>query len=406
MTSTDIVHRFSQHLKTGDWVLARHIRFASLFYLAASALVVVLLFTVPNSFNPGDGKPLLTDFLSFWAAAGEANAGRPELPYFTGEFQKLQFELTGTDKFFSFFYPPTFLLAVLPFGLAGFAFSFIAFNALGVLVYWAMTRTVTGDSFVALMLCAFPPAMICVFHGQNALFLATLLGLAMVCLQRDRPVLAGVLIGLMTVKPQLGILLPLALLADRQWITIFTAAATTLLFAGVSYLVFGQETWLAFIAQVPIAGQTLQEGLVDWEKMVSVYAGLRTLGLGHVPTQIIQGIITIVAAVLVYKSWRSPASIVSKVMVLVPFSILATPFALSYDLTLLAVPLAFWVAEVRQQGARLYEKSIMAICVILTATSSGAAMWAGLPLGPFAAAGIAYLGVQRTLVKRPQMAAC
>ncbi|WP_150524663.1 glycosyltransferase family 87 protein [Roseibium sediminis] len=405
MNSSNFSQRLQSTFKTGDWVSARHIRFASLFYLFASGLFVAALFLVPNSFNPGAGKPLLTDFLSFWAAAAEAVAGRPELPFDTAEFQRLQNQLTGTDSFFSFFYPPTFLLGILPFGLADFSVSFLLFNGLGLVCLWAMIRAVTGSGFIALMLCAFPPVMNCVFHGQNAMFLAALLGFALLCLRQGHAVIAGILIGLMTVKPQLGVLIPIALLADRRWITILSAGVTTLALAGLSYLVFGQETWLAFIEQIPMAGQTLQEGWVPWEKMISFYAGLRTMGVAHAPAQILQGLVAIGAGILVFWAWRSSASYADKVMVLVPFSLLATPFALSYDLTLLVVPIAFWLAETEKQGARPYEKSLLVICVLLTAAGSSATKWTGVPVGFLAICAVAYIGVQRVLFQKGRLAA-
>ena len=57
---------------------------------------------------------------------------------------------------------------------------------------------------------AFPPVFLCLMQGQTGLLAAALLGGGLLAL-RPRPVLAGVLFGLLTVKPQLGLLLPFAL---------------------------------------------------------------------------------------------------------------------------------------------------------------------------------------------------
>ena len=54
----------------------------------------------------------------------------------------------------------------------------------------------------------------------------------------------------MTSKPQLGLLVPVCLLASRQWITIGTAALTALLLTGGSAWAFGASSWVWYLTEV------------------------------------------------------------------------------------------------------------------------------------------------------------
>ena len=60
--------------------------------------------------------------------------------------------------------------------------------------------------------------------------------------------LAGLVIGLLTIKPQLGVLIPLALIAGRYWRAIAGAVLSSALLAALAYALFGIETWRAFLA--------------------------------------------------------------------------------------------------------------------------------------------------------------
>src|SRR5207249_2030439 len=61
-----------------------------------------------------------------------------------------------------------------------------------------------------------PAVLINGFIGQNA-FLTSGLLFGGMRLLRDRPILAGAVLGALVVKPQLGLMLPVAMLAGRQW---------------------------------------------------------------------------------------------------------------------------------------------------------------------------------------------
>ena len=336
---------------------------------------------------------MLVDFLSFWTAAREALSGAAAQVYDIEAFRVAQIEATGSDTFFAFFYPPMYLLLVVPFGLLGFAPAYALFNMIGVGSLFAALRGVTGKWLPAVFLLAAPALFNNVLHGQNAALMAGLFGGALLMLDRKREILAGVLIGLMVIKPQYGLLIPFALLAGGYWKAFASAAVTTLAFAGLSFLVFGAEVWAAFLDQVPFASQTLENGLVEWGKMTSVTAAILMLGGSMGLASAVQMVVSGFCLAAVVVVFRRSADMSARACVLVGATLLATPFALSYDLTLTLVALGFLLRA--PERLLSYDKSLMAVIVILPVVTSGLALQVGVPLAPLVPGLLVGMGLRR-----------
>jgi hypothetical protein len=93
-----------------------------------------------------------------------------------------------------------------------------------------------------------PAALLCVISGQSSL-LTTAALLAIFAWLDRRPLIAGILIGVLTVKPQLGILFPFALAASGRWRVFACAAGTALLLFAASIALGGFEGWQDYIAK-------------------------------------------------------------------------------------------------------------------------------------------------------------
>ena len=102
------------------------------------------------------------------------------------------------------------------------------------------------------------------------------------CIDR-RPVLAGILFGLLTFKPHLGVLIPFALLVLGAWRVIAVAAVTTLLLVAGSVAVFGTEPWQRFVGETSGYQLSLVQGFEGFytRMMASVLAAARTFGLSY-----------------------------------------------------------------------------------------------------------------------------
>ena len=81
--------------------------------------------------------------------------------------------------------------------------------------------------------------------------------------------------------------------------------------------------------------------------------------------------------------------------------LLATPFVLDYDLTLLALPIAWLVAEQLQSGARPWERIALTAAALLPLLARSIALAAGLPITPPVEAALLALLAARCLSARP-----
>ncbi|MEM1378134.1 MAG: glycosyltransferase family 87 protein, partial [Pseudomonadota bacterium] len=262
-----------QSLINASWVdKSRLTWYPIILTLMLSAATAYVLFA--NDGLLPNGAPFGSDFVSFWVAAREGLFGDPLIPYDRTTFDPAQKVFFPEAGFFAFFYPPHYQLMLLPLGsLPFFGSLFVWQIATFAFVAWVMVR-VTGNAKLTIMLAiAFPAAFLTIAHGQNAFLSAALFATGLYHLPK-RPVLAGVMFGLLTFKPQLGILIPLALLVSLQWKAILSATLTTVALVVISALVLGTEVWAAFLAQTAVATQVLNEGTVGWAKMISVYSAL------------------------------------------------------------------------------------------------------------------------------------
>ena len=146
---------------------------------------------------------------------------------------------------------------------------------------------------ITLLLLA-PACLINMINGQNG-FLTGALLLGGLALLPRRPMLAGVLFGLLTIKPHLGFALAAALLALGAWRTILAASATAAAMVGQSVLMFGWEPWKLYLTVT--SGVQLQL-LKTWQgfyttAMASVLATARSDGLPYSAASALQGAVTL-----------------------------------------------------------------------------------------------------------------
>jgi hypothetical protein len=234
---------------------------------------------------------------------------------------------------------------------------------------------------------AFPGVLSTVGHGQNAFLTTAVFGAAILAWDR-RPLLAGVCFGLLTIKPQLGLMIPLALIVSGRWRVIASACATALGLALAALAMFGFDTWRGWLAVSPLARRALEQDLVGSEKMQSAFAAVRLLQGGLDLAYGVQAAVALAAAAILVQVMRRrlgdpPApDALAQGATLATASLLASPFLLDYDLMLLALPLAWLVREQAKGVVLPWERTAMLAAFVLPLVSRLAAARMGLPLGP------------------------
>jgi hypothetical protein len=341
--------------------------------LACFALVVAHAVYLAASYFEGiwlvapDGSGVPSDFVNVWAAGRLALAGHAAAAYDWPTHKLIEETAVGHafDGYFGWHYPPPFLfvaagLSLMPYAAAYAVWVFGTFPA-----YLAAIRAIIGDRVGYLLAAAFPAVLANFIVGQNGFLTAGLVGGALTLLER-RPIVAGVLLGLLSYKPHLGLLFPIALMASGHWRLFFTAATVAALLAAASWLAFGSDTWQAFFANIGHTSQAfLSEGRADWSKLQTAFGLTRTLGGSETLAWTVQAVLALVAAGAIAMLWRSPAAYEIKAAALATGAMLATPYLYTYDLVVLAVPLAFLFRLGRTRGFLAHEMAGIGLACLL-----------------------------------------
>ena len=344
------------------WLNAERIRVYSVMLLVIFAVVMVgwIARSLPDLVDPR-GKPLGYDFMAFWSAARLVLAGRPEAAFDGAAISAVQHQAVPflPNIWFPWHYPPIFLLAVTPLGLLPYPAALVLF-VLGTAALWALLlRRILPDRRAWLAAAATPAGLITLLDGQNSFLTAALAGFALVLLER-RPRAAGVLVGLLALKPHLAPLFPLALLAAGKWRSIAAATLTVMVLVAVTLPAFGWQCWSAFLHHVGLSQAMADQGAVPWGTMPSPYVFALSLGSARTPAAALQGVVALFAAVCVWQAWRNPAApFRARAATLMAASLLVSPYLFYYDLTWAALAIA-WLARLGlERGFRRGEREIL-----------------------------------------------
>ncbi|MEO3429987.1 glycosyltransferase family 87 protein [Pelagibius sp. CAU 1746] len=293
-------------------------------------------------------RPVGRDFVNYWTAGSAVLDGLVPQVFdvsFYHAYQERLFDHEVTD--YNWSYPPHMLLLVWPLGALSYLWALAAWSLVLLLLYlWAAASGRQQAALVAVALLAAPATFECLTSGQNG-FLTGALLIGGLRLLGPRPVLAGILFGILTIKPQLGLLLPFALLAARQWTAIAAAGLTTLVLVGISIAVFGWGAWEAYFELVvPTQSEILTERTAPYLKMMpSAYIGMRLIDAEPLLRNAAQILMSGVALAGVVWVFRRSTDADLKFAVIAVGAFLASPYAFDYDMT--AVMLAVVLVTLR-----------------------------------------------------------
>jgi alpha-1,2-mannosyltransferase len=278
----------------------------------------------------------LRDGLDFWAGGFLALHGDIAMLFDPLAYQSFLAGAYGKLPYHLWSYPPNYLLLAAGFGWLSPWHAVLAFDFCSLLLLAAVLRLSRQSFWLIAAVAASPASLENLLEHQNAALLTALIGGGLLLL-RSRPRLGGLLIGLATIKPQLGLILPLFLLR-RSPIAFAYAALAALLLAYAALHVFGPAVWTGFLHfTAPVMSNVLLTGQPpDFAGgLISVFALARPLGVHQ--ALLIQGAVTL-AAVLAALKIRSPAT-------LLILAALATPYLHDYDLLGVALATALLLQD-------------------------------------------------------------
>jgi hypothetical protein len=303
------------------------------------------------------------DWFALWSAPVIARSSGAVFLYDMPRLHAAQVALgLASDRFGPFPYPPTFLAILWPLGAFSIGEAFVAFMAVSFVSYLVAS---TGSRW-AVPFAAFNPASVTNFLAGQSGFLSGGLMLGASRLIAKYPVVAGALFSLLTYKPQLGIMVPIALLASRQWTCIASATVATVAIIATTSWRFGTEAWVACwqsLGDYASASDTMRQ--ID-TLSPTVSAMLRSMGTSHDVALGCQVLVGIVSAVAVWMCWRQldPRNSQPAILALCAATFLATPHALFYDLTMLSGALLLYASH-RRPLLSAWEAALILIGIAL-----------------------------------------
>lgn len=374
-------------LRSGTWLSADRARVYPAMICAAFALASIALVVTARGNLDVFGRPLGIDFSGIWVAGREVLAGAPTRPYDHAAHAAAQQAAFGTaDIFLPWPYPPLFLPVAAALGRLPYLAALALWQGITLALYAAVTHQATrgaGSRRIGLLLAAlsFPAVAINLMHGQNGLLTAALLGAGGLLLPH-RPVLAGIALGLLVYKPQFALMWPLALLAGWHWRAILSATVTAATITAATVWAYGMGPWHAFVAGLPWTRiVVLERGGLESYKLNSAFAAMRLVGGSLAEAYAVQLLVAVVAAATLVAVWRQPLDGRIKLAGLATATLLATPYSVDYDLTLLGPALAALAALGVARGFGPYEVTALALVWVMPFAARPAAMVLHLPLG-------------------------
>jgi hypothetical protein len=379
-------------------------------FVAAALFVYFfdLLHQTQHGLTNGAGRPFGDDWVNYWSGGFLALRGRAAEVYDLHAFHAFQQAVVGAPlDGYHYSYPPVMLLLTAPFALLPYVPGlFVWLSAGWYAFYRALARAMPGGRVLLLALAA-PAVLINAIGGQNGCWTAALLGGGLSLLER-RPYLAGGLFGMMIYKPQLAILVPVALIAGRQWRAIAAAgiAAGALLIA--SALWFGVDVWSEYLRNLNLLRQTiLEDGTGVWHRFVSVFVAARQLGASVEAAYIVQGAFALAACAAVAAVWfrkDAPAGLRNAVLLLA--TCFATPYLQDYDLVFGALVMAWlWRQPVAVYSSERALQVASALFLILPLVAAALAHLTQLSFGPLFVLPLFVLAVRAAFVPREKIAA-
>lgn len=320
---------------------------AVVFALSAALFLAYLRFALQ--------QPPVNDFLVFWSAARQMQQAPLQDVYDPLLFDAFKHGIGGgLYSKLPFLYPPIAAGLFFPFGLLPYGWALLLWNSVSLVLYagavWLAIRPHAVAPAAALAAAVAPATVVTLLGGQIGLLIsaATLLG---VCQLGRRPWLAGTLLGLLAVKPQLALLPGLVLLCSGQGRACLAAALTVALLALLSVIFFGADAWLAWARSLGGFAADLQGSQAHQQFGITVYFALLDLGLNRYAALAAQTLVAAAVLRSIVIALRQGLGTPQRLLILVGLY-LATPYALVYDMPAVTAACLILLAEGRASGFR------------------------------------------------------
>jgi hypothetical protein len=248
------------------------------------------------------------DYTDMWAAGHLAARGMGDVFFDKASFSSALHAMFGPgfpEQIWP--YPPSMLLLAVPLSTLPLLSGFLLYTCSTLGLLWLALRS-NGLTRAACSSVLLSPAVADnALAGQNAALTAAMLFGGLVLLD-SRQFIAGMLLGLLVIKPQLGLLLPVCLVAAGHWRALAAMTISASLMIGLSSLFFGVDAWLGFFERTRPMVTAIMEA--PWQASPSqrIFASplmaARSIGASPQVAYSFQVSVTLICAAVAWRAWR------------------------------------------------------------------------------------------------------
>ncbi len=331
-------------------------------------------------------SPFGVDFAVYYTAGQMIRSEESTNIYNMKEHHYLLEEIMDRNMPFAlpWVYPPTFLLAVVPFSFLPYYIS-LALWLLStfVLAIYAMYLLVPKAKLLVFITFGFPGVLLNLRWGQNGFLNTALLGFG-ICFLETNPMISGIMFGLLTYKPQIALFPFVILLLAKKWRPLLWSIFFAVINVVISVLVFGYSTWIDFFNNFFNSSSLLLTSV--WEDTAAiqptVYSTFRIWGVEGINLQIILSIIAVISTMFCLWTWKKTDRTSLKGTVLIIGIFLTMPYYVQYDLMILSIPCVLLAYDFFQHGYFLYEIILLGVLWCMPLINWPLVAFTGIQINP------------------------
>jgi alpha-1,2-mannosyltransferase len=361
-------------------------RYPVFFITLFTAIVMISddLKSIQSGVRMNDMHLIGRDFVNIWHGGRLAMSAPAARVYDRDDYRKTLKQAADVEGIYAFSYPPHMLLASIPFGKLSYWSALLAWTLLTTGLFWYAARPfLVRAALPHWSIFALPAFWVNLWAGHFGCLIGAL---ALYGWQhaRDRPALSGWSFAAMTVKPHLGILVPVVLAAGKAWRATVWAGAATLAMVAVSGIVLGWKSWALWSqSTLPFQASLLDASdphLLYFMMMPTVERLGAWLGLAGAAKLAFVMSFAGVALVLMFRAWRARIALEELGLLSIIATFLLLPYVFNYDMVAYGLALLVLAARVSLL-LRAWERLILSVAFLVPIIQMPLAL-SGLPIAP------------------------
>ena len=237
-----------------------------------------------------------------------------------------------------FSYPPIALMVWAPLSKLSYSSGLSLWVGIPCLMVLLLLYHMSKSFLVLAITLTSPLFLFSAISGQTGYIITCLLVGGLLCLDKKKYILAGIIFGFLCFKPHLALALPICLILTRQWKVILSGTLTGLLLVTLSYWTLGPESWTAFFehfgksldTEIPVDGKSSSSSFTLWNIFLKVTQSNIAAITIHATGMVFAVLVTVY-------TWKNTTALMPRLLTLIIFPAFVSPYYHAYDFAPLVI---------------------------------------------------------------------